>query len=56
MRRAPSRAIVPTEPAAFFPTRRASVNNMASFDLASKWFGLLPLPVPILLIGLLPEN
>ncbi len=48
--------IVPTKPAAFFPTRPESVRNMAEFALASKWFRLLPIPVPILLIGLLPEN
>ena len=48
--------IVPTKPAKFFPTRRDSVNNMAEYDLAYKYFKLLPLPVPILLIGLLPEN
>jgi hypothetical protein len=48
--------IVPTDPKTFFPTRPASVNNMAEFDLAYKYFKLLPIPVPILLIGLLPEN
>ncbi len=48
--------IVPTQPAAFFPTRPKSVSNMAEFDLAFKYFKLLPIPVPILLIGLLPEN
>jgi hypothetical protein len=48
--------IVPTNPKKFFPTRPASVSNMAEFDLAQKYFRLLPIPVPILLIGLLPEN
>jgi len=48
--------IVPTSPQKFFPTRLASVSNMAEFDLAQKYFRLLPIPVPILLIGLLPEN
>ena len=48
--------IVPTNPQKFFPTRPASVNNMAEFDLAQKHFRLLPIPIPILLIGLLPEN
>ena len=48
--------IVPTNPGVFFPTRRQSVSNMAEFDLAEKYFRLLPIPVPILLIGLLPEN
>ena len=48
--------VVPTDPEKFFPTRPASVSNMAEFDLAQKYFRLLPMPVPILLIGLLPEN
>jgi hypothetical protein len=48
--------IVPTKPTDFFPTRPASVGNMAEFDLAYRCFMLLPIPVPILLIGLLPEN
>lgn len=48
--------IVPTKPNTFFPTRHESVSNMAEFDLAKKYIKLLPIPVPILLIGLLPEN
>lgn len=48
--------IVPTNPKQFFPTRPNSVNNMAEFELAYKYFKLLPIPVPILLLGLLPEN
>lgn len=48
--------IVPTDPFRFFPTRRGSVQNMASYDLAERYFKLLPIPVPIVLIGLLPEN
>ena len=48
--------IVPTNPKLFFPTRPASVSNMAEFDLAYRYFKLLPIPVPIVLIGLLPEN
>ena len=48
--------IVPTNPKKFFPTRPTSVNNMAEFDFAKKYFKLLPIPIPILLIGLLPEN
>jgi len=48
--------IVPTNPTEFFPTRPASVSNMAEFDLAYRYFKLLPIPVPIVLIGLLPEN
>ena len=48
--------IVPTDPKKFFPTRPKSVNNMAEFDLADRNLKLLPIPVPIMLIGLLPEN
>ena len=48
--------IVPCEPKRFFPTRPASVSNMADFDLAYRYFKLLPIPIPILLIGLLPDN
>lgn len=48
--------IVPTAPKKFFPTRPSSVNNMAEYALAERYFKLLPIPVPILLIGLLPEN
>ena len=48
--------IVPTTPAEFFPTRPRSVGNMAEFRLAHTCFSVLPLNVPTLLIGLLPEN
>src|SRR5215471_8034146 len=48
--------IVPINPLLFFPTRPQSVANMAEFDLACRCFKLLRIPVPILLIGLLPEN
>jgi len=48
--------IVPTNPKHFFPTRNKSVSNMAEYDFACKYFKLLPIPVPILVIGLLPEN
>ena len=48
--------ILPTSPATFFPTRPKSVHNMAEFKLAMRYFKLLPIPTPILLIGLLPEN
>jgi len=48
--------IVPTSPKQFFPTRPDSVSNMAEFDLAYRYFKLLPIPVPILLVGLIPEN
>jgi hypothetical protein len=45
--------IVPVRPTEFFPTRPKSVTNMAEFDLACRYFNLLPLPVPIVVIGLL---
>jgi hypothetical protein len=48
--------IVPTDPKTFFPTRPKSISNMAEFDLADRNFNLLPIPVPIMLVGLLPEN
>jgi hypothetical protein len=48
--------IVPTNPQRFFPTRPSSVRNLAEFDLAHRYYRLLPIPVPILLVGLLPEN
>jgi len=48
--------IVPTDPISYFPTRPESVNNMAEFDLAARYFNLLPIPTPIVLIGLLPGN
>ena len=48
--------IVPTNPSEFFPTRIPSVSNMAEYRLAEKYFKLLPIPVPILLIGLVPKN
>ncbi len=48
--------IVPTRPKDFFPTRPKSVNNMAEFELAVRYFRLLPIPVPIIVFGLLPEN
>jgi hypothetical protein len=48
--------IVPTTPKNFFPTHPASISNIAEYDFAYRIFKLLPIPVPILLIGLLPEN
>ena len=48
--------IVPTNPAKFFPTRPSSVINMAEFKLANRYLTILPIRVPVLLIGLLPEN
>lgn len=48
--------IVPTRPSDFFPTRPKSVLNMAEYDLAHTCLTVLPINVPVLLIGLLPEN
>ena len=48
--------IVPTTPAKFFPTRLKSVNNMAEFDLAKRFFTILPISVPTLIVGLEPIN
>ena len=49
--------IVPTDQYAFFPERpRESVGNMATYEYALEHFEAIPLHVPILLIGLLPEN
>ena len=48
--------IVPTDPKKFFPNRGNSISNMAEFKVAKKYFKLLPIPVPILMIGLIPEN
>lgn len=48
--------IVPTKPSRFFPTRPKSILNMAEYDLAHTCFKVLPINVPVLLIGLLPEN
>ena len=48
--------IVPTDPNAFFPTRVKSVHAMAKYSLAEQYLTLMPINVPTLLIGLLPEN
>jgi hypothetical protein len=48
--------IVPTKPSQFFPTRPKSVVNMAEYDLAHTCLTVLPINVPVLLMGLLPEN
>ena len=48
--------IVPTKPAQFFPTRLIrSVHNMAEYDLALRYFTILPIAVPTLIIGLEPD-
>ena len=48
--------IVLTNPLQFFPTGPNSISNMAEYNLAYRCFKVLRMPVPILLIGLLPEN
>lgn len=48
--------VVPTRPKDFFPTRPRSVQNMAEYALANTCFGVLPINVPTLLVGLLPQN
>jgi len=42
-------------PSEFFPTRPGSVANMAEYDLALRYFSVLPISVPTLVIGLEPE-
>jgi hypothetical protein len=48
--------IVPTKPSQFFPTRPQSVQNMAEYDMAHTCLTILPINVPVLLLGLLPQN
>lgn len=48
--------IVPTRPREFFPTRPKSVQNMAEYDMARTCLTVLPINVPVLLVGLVPEN
>jgi len=48
--------IVPHCAREFFPSRPKSVSNMAEFSLAETYLTVLPIGVPTLLIGLLPEN
>ena len=48
--------IVPYNEYEFFPTRPKSVNNMANFKLAERYFTALPISVPTWIIGLLPKN
>jgi hypothetical protein len=48
--------IVPIKPGIFFPTRPGSVASMADYNLAHTCLTILPINVPVLLIGLLPEN
>jgi len=48
--------IVPTTPEEFFPTRLKSVHNMAEYRLALRYFTVLSISVPTLIIGLQPKK
>ena len=43
--------ITPVKPTEFFPTRSRSVANMAEYDLALRYFTILPISVPTLVVG-----
>ncbi len=44
--------VVPYDEYSFFPTRSASVKNMANFSLAKRYFTVLPISVPTIIYGL----
>ena len=46
--------ITPISPSKFFPNRPKSVANMAEYGLALRYFSVLPISVPTLVIGLEP--
>lgn len=48
--------IVPHDEYNFFPTRPGSVKNMANYALANRYFTVLPISVPTILIGLLADG
>ena len=48
--------IVPHNENIFFPTRVASVRNMANFQLAIRYFTVLPISVPTVIYGLLADD
>jgi len=49
--------IVPTSPFKFFPNRdKKSISNMAEYHLAKRYFTILQIQVPTIIIGLLPKN
>lgn len=49
--------ILPTNPKQFFPNRPPkAVHYMAEFGFADQHFQQLDLPIPVLLIGLLPQQ
>ncbi len=45
--------VVPMNPKEFFPTRPRSISNMAEYDLALRYFTVLPISVPTMVIGLI---
>ena len=47
--------IVPINPKEFFPTRPRSISNMAEYDLALRFFTILPISVPTMVIGLMRD-
>ena len=47
--------IVPINPKEFFPTRPRSISNMAEYDLALRYFKVLPISVPTMVIGLMRD-
>ena len=48
--------IVPCDPPKFFPTRPRSVVNMAEYKLALRYFTVLPISAPTMIIGLVPGS
>ena len=47
--------IVSVIPKEFFPTRPRSISNMAEYDLALRYFKVLPISVPTMVIGLMGD-
>jgi len=47
--------IVPSNPKKFFPTRPNWADKMADYDLAVRYFSVLPISVPTMIIGLVPN-
>ena len=45
--------IVPINPKESFQTRPRSISNMAEYDLALRYFTVLPISVPTMVIGLI---
>ena len=48
--------IVPDDEYKFFPNRPKSVQNMANFSLANRYFTVMPISVPTIIFGLLANN